>query len=427
MARSRKAKPAKRSTKKASGAKKTSAGKRTAGAKKKPRRRASSSRAASKDATAKLLMKPADEGTSKPGSTEGKKSPASETLSRKRSPSQKKTTPGGSAPVVDDVTKARGALRELREIVERVSDADAELILGDGNLETLLASVVPLPTRTTKSLYDHLGKHKRRASLLARLRHGINDRSAFVVDGRHVSPTRVQWFYDGLTFLEGDEPYRGVVGLHRDGVVSYALGVDDADKGDSLGPLASDFVSVDEAKKSFRAASGRASDALARMHELASSDVDETPAWVTFLTAQPWALGAQHTAISRLERRDADLPEVVAKRVSDGAHDVLLIEPPTTEIVGKTGKVLTSFRDVWARAEHLRTFVQRQAGYLQRELKLKIRDPRFLIIAGRGLSPEERSVVTKEMEAHHAAVRLITYDELRLLAERTAAFFGPRI
>jgi hypothetical protein len=163
------------------------------------------------------------------------------------------------------------------------------------------------------------------------------------------------------------------------------------------------------------------------MHELASSEVDETPAWVTFLTAQPWALGAQHTAISRLERRDADLPEVVAKRVSDGAHDVLLIEPPTTEIVGKTGKVLTSFRDVWARAEHLRTFVQRQAGYLQRELKLKIRDPRFLIIAGRGLSPEERSVVTKEMEAHHAAVRLITYDELRLLAERTAAFFGPRI
>ena len=174
---------------------------------------------------------------------------------------------------------------------------------------------------------------------------------------------------------------------------------------------------------------------LAQLSELEAKEptanAATAPAWATLLIDHPWMLGGQHTAITRLSgppmRGDAELPEVVAKRAADGAHDILLIEDPSTPVVGKTGKVLASFREIWSKAERLRTFVQRQSTYLQREMRLKIRDPRFIIIAGRGLSDADRTVVRRELEVHHAAVRLVTYDALRNLAERTLTFFEPRI
>ncbi|MEM9073843.1 MAG: hypothetical protein AAGE52_35455 [Myxococcota bacterium] len=338
----------------------------------------------------------------------------------------KKTVPGGTAPTVDDATRAKQILRELREIVGRVSDATAETILGDGTLEQLLASVMPA-AKKGDAIHAHLMAHKRRASLLARLRHDINDASAFPIPESElfVAPTRVQWFYDGLTFLEGSTPYAGVVGLLRDGVLRYGLNVEDGKKGETLGPLAADFVSVAEAKRSFRGGEGSTDDALKRLAELRNED--DPSAWTSFLVDQPWVLGGQHTAISHVARTDEELPQVTAKRAFDSAHDVLLIEPPSTEIVGKTGKVLVSFRERWLAAERLRTFVQRQAAYLKRELAMKIVEPRFLIVAGRGLTPADRAVVRREMEMHHAAIRLITYDRLEALAARTAAFFAGRI
>jgi hypothetical protein len=422
-----KKKTAKKATKKKTAKKAT---KKTA--KKRPAKKAAATtsagkrKAAKKSSAKKKTTKKkarADESRSKVA----EKSPAAGALAKKRAAGNRKTVPGGTAPKTDDVTRAKKALREVREIVERVNDADAEQILGDGNLEKLLTSVVPAPTRNTKSTHEHLAKHKRRASLLARLRHDINDRSAFAVDGHYVSPTRVQWFYDGLTFLEGQEPYRGVVGLYRDGVIGYGLGVDDVGKEDSLGPLASDFVSLDDAKKSFRGATGKPSDALAEMMELATEGGPDTTAWVDLLARHPWVLGAQHASVARVDKQDPDLPKVVGKRARDGATDIILVEPQSTPIVGKTGKVLASFRGVWGRAEQLRSFVQRQASYLSRELRLKIREPRFLIIAGGALTDDERAAVRREMEAHHAAVRLLTYDELRRLAERTLAFFESRL
>ncbi len=424
----RTSKSSKKTSKAPKKATKTSPGKRRAPKKSTTKKAATKKSATKKSATKKsATKKSATKKAAQAADAPAKKSPAAAALAKKRAPTSRKTVPGGTAPEIDDVTRAKKALREVREIVERVSDAEAEQILGDGNLEKLLTSVVPAPGRSTKSTHEHLAKHKRRASLLARLRHDINDRSAFTADGGWVSPTRVQWFYDGLTFLEGPEPYRGVVGLYRDGAIGYGLGVEDVGKEDSLGPLASDFVSVDDAKKSFRGASGKPADALAEMMALSTEGGTDTSAWVDLLSRHPWMLGAQHASITRLEQRDPDLPSVVGKRASDNATDVLLVEPQSTPIVGKTGKVLNSFRDVWARAEKLRTFVQRQASYLSRELRLKIREPRFLIIAGAALTPEERAVVQRDMEAHHAAVRLVTYDELRRLAERTLAFFESRL
>ncbi|MBW2464277.1 MAG: hypothetical protein JRH11_21690 [Deltaproteobacteria bacterium] len=417
---------------------KTAAKKPTKAAAKKPTKAAAKkpAKAAAKKPTKAAAKKPTKAAAKKPNSA----SPATKAPANKRAKAPKKTVPGGTAPIVDEVTSARRHLRQVREIIERVNDRDAELIVGDGTLEALLSAIVPRPGRSQHSAYEHLLAHKERASLLARIRHGINDRSAFAVeDGKDfVSPTRVQWFYDGLTFVEGAAPYSGVVGLYRGGVIRYGLAVVDSERDEYLGPLASDFVSVDEAKKSFRGASVKADAGLAQFSELEAKEpaanaanAARATAWATLLMDHPWMLGGQHTAITRLSDPpmggDAELPEVVAKRAADGAHDILLIEDPSTPLVGKTGKVLASFREIWSKAERLRTFVQRQSTYLQREMRLKIRDPRFIIIAGRGLTDADRTVVRREFEVHHAAVRLVTYDALRNLAERTLTFFEPRI
>lgn len=337
----------------------------------------------------------------------------------------RRTVPGGVAPPLDDVTRARQALRELREIVENASDADAEVILGDGSLEGLLASVIP-PIKPGTSIHEHLAAHKRRASLLARIRHGINASSAFADGERFVSPTRAQWFYDGLTFLEGDAPYDGVVGLYREGVLRYGVGVPDVAKGESLGPLAVDFVSAADARKSLRSATEPARLGLDRFASLYAQREDDPTRWTDLLRDHPWMLGCQHLSILETESNDPELPRLTARRALDGAQDVLLVEPPSTRLVGSNGRALSGFRDVWLQAERLRTFVQRQADYLKRELGWKIRDPRFLVLAGRDVDPRERAIVHEEFESHHAAVRLVTYDELRALAARSFEVFETR-
>lgn len=397
-------KPAKKTTKKA--------------AKKKPAKKAAKKTAVGTKAP-KLRRPPPKSTEDEPSEAAPKKTKGKST---KRARSSAKTVPGGSTPPMDDVTIAKRALRDLREVLARVGDGDAELILGDGALDRLIGAIVP-PLSTGATAHEHLAAHKRRASLLARLRHGVNERSAYAIDGTYVSPTRVQWFYDGLTFLEGDAPYEGVVGLFRDGVVRHAMNVIDASRDETLGPLEADFVSLAEARRAFRGAGS--AEGLAALEELSAADDPE--GWITWLIAHPWALGAQHANVERVVHRDEALPKVTAKRSTDGAQDVLLVESPHTAIVGKTGRVLSSFRDVWLRAEQQRMFVQRQTGYLKRELGWKIRDPRFIILAGRALTKAEREIVREELERHHASIRLVTFDELAALARRTLAFFEPRL
>ena len=333
-----------------------------------------------------------------------------------------KTIPGGSAPAQDPVVRVRQLMRELRLLLEQASDPEVEAMIGDGGLEAILGSIVP-PIGSAQ-VHEHLAQHKRRASLLARIRHRINAQSAFMAEGRFVSPARAQWFYDGLTFLEGEAPYEGVVGFYRDGVVRYGVGVADAAKGDSMGPMACDFVSVAEARRSFRAAAEAPARALERINELRA--VEATEPWIELFHEHPWLFGAQHSAIVATSNDDPDWPRLTGKRSSDSALDVFVVAAPSTPIVGKTSRVLVGFKEIWSKAERLRIFVQRQADFFKREQGWKVRDPRFFVVAGR-CTAEERQVVRNELEAHFSAIRLVTYDELQVIGERTLSFFQPRL
>ena len=323
---------------------------------------------------------------------------------------------------------ARKHLRALVEIVEQANDRDAEQILGEGQLEALLKAVLPQRRRSTKTTYDYLASQKRRASLMAQVRHAINTAYSFStgLDGLVISPTRVQWFYDGLTFIEGTEPFSGVVGLYRNGELRYGIDVKDATANGSLGPSESDFVSMQAAKKSFSAASKTPKAALAELEQLRDNGADQREPWLSLIEHNPWLLGAQHSRLVRLSNQDLNMPQLFIERVEDGAHDVLLLGQPAASVFGKSGRMQRSFQDSLHQAEQTLSFVQRQAEYLEREYKLSIRRPRVFVIAGRGLSPSEREQLRQYTDARHAELRVLSFDDLAHLAERTAEFFQQR-
>lgn len=341
-------------------------------------------------------------------------------------PSKKRSS---STPSRGAVEAARKHLRALVEIVEQANDRDAEQILGEGQLEALLKAVLPQRRRSSKTTYDYLASQKRRASLMAQVRHAINGAYSFStgLDGLVISPTRVQWFYDGLTFIEGTEPFSGVVGLYRNGELRYGLDVKDATANGSLGPSEADFVSLPAAKKSFAAAAKPPRAALLELEQLRENGADQRDPWLALLEHNPWFLGAQHCRLVRLTNQDANMPELFAERVEDGAHDVLLLGQPSASVFGKSGRMQRSFQDTLYQAEQTLSFVQRQAEYLEREYTLSIRRPRVFVIAGRGLSPSERDQLRQYADARHAEVRVLSYDDLAHLAQRTAEFFQQRI
>ena len=106
---------------------------------------------------------------------------------------------------------------------------------------------------------------------------------------------------------------------------------------------------------------------------------------------------------------------------------MVILESPKLPIVGKTGKILQGFSNVWHGAQRTMSFVQRQPAILERELGLKFDQPRCFLVAGSGLDAAQREAVRRELEAHDATIRLVTYDDLHRLAERTLGFFEPRI
>ena len=132
-------------------------------------------------------------------------------------------------------------------------------------------------------------------------------------------------------------------------------------------------------------------------------------------------------SLVRLTNQDANMPELFAERVEDGAHDVLLLGQPSASVFGKSGRMQRSFQDTLYQAEQTLSFVQRQAEYLEREYTLSIRRPRVFVIAGRGLSPSERDQLRQYADARHAEVRVLSYDDLAHLAQRSAEFFQQRI
>ena len=115
---------------------------------------------------------------------------------------------------------------ELSEILRKISDKEVGRLLGEGAMNDLMNAILdPSEVRKYPNIAEFLLANKSRASLLALVRYAITMNYVFKAGTKGkegiVSPHFVQWYEDGVMFLEGQEPFVGLIGLYRNGEESF--------------------------------------------------------------------------------------------------------------------------------------------------------------------------------------------------------------
>jgi len=146
---------------------------------------------------------------------------------------------------------------EVAAIVRQLPDQEVGELLGTGAMDDLLKAILdPKKVREYPSIAEFLLANKTRASLLALLRHAITRNYSFKAgqSGKEgfVSPHFAQWFADGVMFLEGQEPFAGLIGLYLNREARYATAARDARGGEELGPRDFEFVTIEDLKARIR-------------------------------------------------------------------------------------------------------------------------------------------------------------------------------
>ena len=151
------------------------------------------------------------------------------------------------------IDKGKELLKELSSMTKFLSDEEVAEVLGTGLLDDLLTSILdPDDRKKSNTLQDFLLANKYRSTVMALLRLAITTNYSFKGtsdkgESGFVSPYHLQWFDDGVMFVQGKKPFDGLLGCYRsDGKVSYAIAARDASEGDLLGPEHFEFIEEEE-------------------------------------------------------------------------------------------------------------------------------------------------------------------------------------
>ncbi len=112
-------------------------------------------------------------------------------------------------------------INELCAIIRELPDAEVGELLGTGTLDSLLCAILePTDVKKYGNIAEFLLANRTRASLLALVRYAITHNYAFQgvnKEGRagFVSPLHLQFFDDGVMFMESGRPFEGFIGLYR--------------------------------------------------------------------------------------------------------------------------------------------------------------------------------------------------------------------
>lgn len=337
------------------------------------------------------------------------------------------TTP----PLGNDAFQARAALDDALERLTRLSEPAIVRVLADGPLERLLQAIAPLhqdDRREGELLYDYLLRHKDGLTLLAQVRRAITHNYSLAGDvgGErvYVSPDTQQWFEDGVMFLQGEERFGGLIGLYREGKISFGIAARDTLKGEALGP--NDFVYV-ELEEYRRLANERfhtqteIDTAASELRSLLRDSVKDESQYQAYLERHPWILGAQYTGVQSHARfDDRNIPDFSGVRIRDGSRDILEIKSPALSLFRADGEFSADFSNAWHQVERYLDFARRNSDYLFRERGLRFENPHCYLIAGQGLTQEQLSKV-RGKERMNPAVTFLTYDDLQTLVDGTVA------
>ena len=329
------------------------------------------------------------------------------------------------------IQRGKKIAAEVAAILRQLSDPEVGELLGTGVMDDLLKAILdPKKVKEYPSIAEFLLANKARASLLALMRYAITKNYSFKAGqpGREgiVSPHFTQWFEDGVMFLEGQEPFAGLIVLYRNREVRYATAARDARGGEEMGKEDFGFVTIDELKASFKTIPpGQISDLdkpIRELTELLNANESNESKYQELIEMYPWILGAQYDSVQDHRRLDdQNVPDFTGVRIRDKYRDILEIKSPFMPILRGDGELGSEFNLAWNQVERYLDFVRQNRDYLRREKGLLFENPRCYLIAGYQLTPEAQKKIGIK-QTMNPAIDILTYDGLMVVAQKTVEF-----
>lgn len=332
------------------------------------------------------------------------------------------------------IIRGKKIVEDLVDILKQSTDSQIMDLLGDGALDQLLKSI--FDPREEKEDYPNLQEfllaNKWRATLVALLRYAITHNYSFkgiTEDGKHsfISPSYIQWFDDGVMFLQSDKRFEGLIGLYRkDKTLSYAVVARDIRKGEQFGPDHLEFINESEYRerqKQFPRQDIANLDApIKELQKLLNNKDNNESKYQELLIKYPWALGAKYKEIQRHSKLDdKNIPDFSGVRITDNCRDIFEIKPPFTKFFRSDGGLSANFNEAWSQAERYLDFARRESEYLLRQKGVRFENPKCYLILGVDLTLNQIEQIHTKMRMN-PAIELLTYDDLLAQMKWTVTF-----
>ena len=330
------------------------------------------------------------------------------------------------------IEEGKEIISDLVEILNQLSDDDVVQLLGTGSLNDLLKAILdPSLESQYPNLNEFLLANKGRAAILALLRYAITNNYSFRgidKDGRKsfISPSHIQWFDDGVIFMQGNARFEGLVGLYRKGgKLSYAILARDAKAGETLGPEYFEFVDQEDFSERMKQVQPKKisnlEEPVQKLEILLKAYNNNESEYQELLIQYPWVLGATYKEIHRhTNLDDKNIPDFTGARIFGGHRDILEIKPPFTKMFRDNGTLNANFHDAWTQAERYLDFARLERDYLQRKGFL-FDNPRCYLILGYDLKDNEVDLI-RAKERMNPSISLLTYNDLLVFMKWTAKF-----
>lgn len=323
------------------------------------------------------------------------------------------------------------AFNEAIKIVKSASDKDIPTLLGDGIFQSLLEAIAPPKTKKEQTIYDYLFEHKYRLQLLSLVRLAIQNN--YAIKGKvgkadvFVSPTHIQWYEDGVMFLQGEERFGGLIGLYQNGRVKFGIPTRMILGGEKIGPDDFEFIDVEEMgerskQPSFPKSFSELDKAIDELEELLQKGDNDESNYQKYFMKYPWVFGAQYKLIEAHKPfNDKNIPDFTGVRVRDSARDIIEIKPPFLPLFTQRNEFRKNFDDAWTQVEKYLDFTRQDSDYLKRQKNLIFDNPKCYLLAGYNLSKTQVKEIRRK-ERMNPAITILTYNDLFLMARSTVDF-----
>jgi len=327
-----------------------------------------------------------------------------------------------------EYTRAKQLSEELIPIIRALTDLEVGELFRQGLLNNLLEALLDLSLLSKHpNIAEFLLANKNRSQIIAVLHQTISRRYALQGksdDGRvgFVSPSPIQYFEDGVMFLESEKPFEGHLGLYRNNHLSYAIMAKDVRKGDHAGPEHFNFVDIEDFKKTQDRMSNSdlisLDEPIVKLQELLNQKVNDESQYQELLQKYPWVWGAQYREISRhAALDDANIPDFTGVRVHDGDRDIFELKPPFMKVSTKAGDFSREFNSAWNQAERYLNFVREEKDYLQRKGR-RFDNPKCYLILGYDLTDKEIKLF-RDKQRMSPWIQLFTFNDILTLMTET--------